>query len=180
LRHDTFTLGAVMVSARLSIQLREDRVSLSVNNFIVCLQVVELPFDERVIVGVLVRGDEGAAPINSQPEVLHVLAALWGEHVKPVVGILESGDRLIRETDLLQDLKLGVRLTNQFFVFLLFLLCRLPRGDLTRSNLTLKSVRAGLDRHACAVEAEGEQHPPALLALVSDSELSFGSAEGVT
>lgn len=49
----------------------------------------ELPADERVVVWILLSGEERTSPICENAEVLHVFAALFREDIEPVPRVLE-------------------------------------------------------------------------------------------
>jgi hypothetical protein len=100
---NTFTLGTIVICTGLPIKSGEDSEAFAVGNFVVGLQVSELPADERVIVGVLLRGEEGASPVSVDTELLHILAALIGEDFEPVPRVLELRNINFREVKLLQD-----------------------------------------------------------------------------
>jgi len=70
---DTLALGAVVVSARLAVELTIDGIALAELDLAIFLEVVELPFDERVIVWVPRRCNERPSPVSHQTEALQCL-----------------------------------------------------------------------------------------------------------
>jgi hypothetical protein len=92
---NTFTLGSIVISAWLSIDLGVDSVAFAELDLVSFLQGVELPADKAIIEGVHLSGDEGAAPVNKHAELLKVLHALRGEELEPVLGVLELGDLIL-------------------------------------------------------------------------------------
>jgi hypothetical protein len=118
LRGNAFTLCAIMISAGLIVELREDSVALSILDFVVFLQVGELPAHKRVEVGVSVCGEETAAPVSSKTKVFKVLLAMGREEVEPVVRVLEAGDVLVAHANLLKNFILSEVGLDHFRVFL--------------------------------------------------------------
>jgi len=107
LRSDAFATATIVVGTGLSLGLRKDSVALSELNFVVGLEVVELPADKHVIVRVLVRRGEAASPVCVDAELVQVLFAKGREEVEPVVGIAEFRDIFFRDSELLQDFVLS-------------------------------------------------------------------------
>lgn len=56
-----------MIHARLAIFGRVDRVAFSIHDLATCFQMVELPSDKRIKVGIGVRGQERASPVDLTP-----------------------------------------------------------------------------------------------------------------
>ena len=96
-----------MIGTSLPVKLRVDCVPLSEFNFSVSFEVVELPSDEGVIVGVLLRGDERSSPIGVNSEFLELFFADWGEEFEPVIWVLEGGNIILGQIESFQDFKLG-------------------------------------------------------------------------
>jgi hypothetical protein len=157
-----------MVRTGLPVGLGVDGVALAELDLLRLLQGVELPPNELIIEGVHLGRDEGAAPVNKQTEVLQVLHALRGEELEPVAGVLELGDLLLTNSDLLKDLELGGPLGGGRAL-------GLPGLD-----LPLESAGGGMDGHARAVEGEGEEHVLALLALEAHLVLALRHRVGMT
>jgi len=70
-----------MVSAWLHIELREDSKSFGVSDLVVGLQMVELPADKGIVVGVCFRRNEGAPPVSVHAKSFEVVTAEWREKV---------------------------------------------------------------------------------------------------
>jgi hypothetical protein len=75
LNANTFSLCAVMVSAWLHVELREDSKSFGVSDLVVCLQMVELPADKGIVVGVRFRRNKGAPPVSVHAKSFEVVTA---------------------------------------------------------------------------------------------------------
>jgi hypothetical protein len=81
LNANTLSLCAVMVSAGLHVELGENSKSFSIFDLIVCLQMVELPADKGIVVGVRFCRDERAPPVSVHAHGFEVVTAKWGEKV---------------------------------------------------------------------------------------------------
>mmetsp|Transcript_6261 Transcript_6261/g.10189 ORF Transcript_6261/g.10189 Transcript_6261/m.10189 type:complete len:687 (-) Transcript_6261:112-2172(-) len=199
---NALTLCAVVISARLLVELGIDSVLLAVVDVSLALEQLELPADEAVEVGVLAGGDHGSTPVSRHADQLKILLALRREELQPLLGVLELRDFSLRDADLHEDLilsgrhfddlgglllllvaSLGLALLLSGLLFLLLLgldgSSRLLRSGLSLEDLRLESVGSGLDGHTRAVEAEREESAPALLPLVTSSELGLRHGEGV-
>lgn len=91
-------------------------------------------------------------------EGLHVFLALRGEDVEPMPRVLELGNVLVSDVQLLHDFVLCIGGSRDLGVlFYLF------RGGLVGPgraifDFAFDAIGRGLDGHSCAVEAEGEEH----------------------
>lgn len=92
-----------MISTRLSLCLRKDCVALAELNLVFGLEVVELPADEHVVVGVLVCRNKIASPVDVDAKLKQILLSKRWEKIQPVIGMLELRDIFFRDTQLLQD-----------------------------------------------------------------------------
>lgn len=97
-----------MVCAGLAIHFRVNGVALAELDLAILLKVVELPADERVVIGVDCRGDERTSPVDIHSEQLQIVNTLWREELQPVVGVTELRHVLSGDADLLQDLELSL------------------------------------------------------------------------
>lgn len=156
-----------MVGARLSIQFGIDRESFAELDLISGLEGVELPPDEGIIVGVHVCGNEGTSPVHIETEVLKIFLTLGREELEPVARVLELGDLLLRNAELLKNLILGHDTV-----------CTLL--GLSLLHFALESASGSMDGHACAVEGEGEEHSLTKLTLEADLEFAFREGVSVT
>ena len=178
---NTLTSSTIVISARLALSLGEDCVALAELDLVVGLEVVELPADELVVVGVLGGSDEVSPPVRVQTQAQEVLLALRREEIKPVGGIDELGNLSLIDAVLQQDFVLG-----EFRPFLvlgsrLFLsLGRLVAARFAISDLTLKTDSGRGDWHASAMESEGEQGALSQLSLIARHELSLRHRIGVS
>jgi hypothetical protein len=82
------------------------------------------------------------------------------EELEPELGVYEAGDLSLTDANLGKDFILSRTLT------------RLSTG-LSGVNFSLESACGGVNRHAGAVEGEGEEDILAELALEADLELTF-------
>ena len=140
----------------------------------------ELPSNKRVVVRIFLSCEKGASPVSMDTKGLHVLLALCGEDIKPVPGILELWNVLFRNVKLLHNLVLSVRWSCNFGVLFNLFSGGLIRLSYAICNFAFDAVCGGLNRHACAMEAEWEKHSFAELSLVSDLELSFTHGVAMT
>mmetsp|Transcript_115151 Transcript_115151/g.372178 ORF Transcript_115151/g.372178 Transcript_115151/m.372178 type:complete len:608 (-) Transcript_115151:326-2149(-) len=173
-----FTFGTVVVGTRLVGGDGEDALALAVIE-VLFPKLLELPTNESVVVRVQVRGDEGAPPINCCAKPLEVLHGIGGKVLEPVLRVRELRHLVLPDAERLHDLVLveapcfgldlrllgledtrgasalgGLRrFPGKHWDLLLFLLRRLL-GPCVQDGLQLHRGRR--DRHACAVEGEGE------------------------
>ena len=87
-----------MISTRLSLGLRKDSVALAELDLVFGLEVVELPADEHVVVGVLVCRNKIASPVNVDAKLKQILLSKRWEKIQPVIGMLELRDIFFRDT----------------------------------------------------------------------------------
>ena len=99
---NAFAVSAVVVRAHLVVQSTENGGPLAELEVASFLQRHELPFDEGVVIGVCIGGDEGSPPVNGSPEPHKVLFAVRGEVLEPVVGVSEFGDFFLGDIHHLQ------------------------------------------------------------------------------
>mmetsp|Transcript_10412 Transcript_10412/g.22635 ORF Transcript_10412/g.22635 Transcript_10412/m.22635 type:complete len:295 (+) Transcript_10412:2542-3426(+) len=92
LRPHSFSLASIVIRAYLPVHDGVDIVPLSEENLPLLPQDVELPSNERVVVSIDGRGDEGPSPVDSTAESLHVLYANGRKVTEPVYRIRELGD----------------------------------------------------------------------------------------
>jgi len=92
LRCDTFTLGSVMIGARLIVKFTEDCVAFTMLHLVLFFQCCELPFNVRVKEWVRVCSDERASPICEQPKILQIFHSNRREEINPVQRISEGRD----------------------------------------------------------------------------------------
>lgn len=95
-----------MVHARLTVLGREDGVALAETDFALLSELVELPANERVVVGVVVGGDERASPVDLDSHLLEIGDGQWREVLEPMVSLGERFDFLVLQTQTLHDLPL--------------------------------------------------------------------------
>lgn len=81
-----------MISYQLVVFGGEDWGSFSENDFIFWVQVVELPFDEVVVVRVFVCGDKRSSEIYTGSKFGQILNGEGREVGSPVVRVGEFGD----------------------------------------------------------------------------------------
>ena len=147
--HDTLTLGSVVVGTWLSILLTENGISLAKLDLAILLQMVELPPNEGVIVGVPLGGVEGSAPVHMHSKLLESLHSSGWEEVQPVHGVGELGNFFLTDANLEQDLILSELHWVQWLFGLnggLFLrFTGLVTSDITSGDFFLESVGSGLD-----------------------------------
>jgi hypothetical protein len=86
-----------MVGARLAVPLGENRMPLAEFEVSAILQLIELPFNEGVVEGIRICGDEGTSPIGEDTELLQIQFPLRWEKLGPILSILEFRDLFIRD-----------------------------------------------------------------------------------
>jgi hypothetical protein len=106
---DALALVAVVVHAWLAVGLGEDRRPLAEGDDVGRAQLAELPAHEGVVVGVVVRRDEGAPPVDAAAKALQVALAQRREVAQPVVGVDEGRDVGHLQTHRAQDIPLRER-----------------------------------------------------------------------
>ena len=139
-----------------------------------------MPAHKAIEVWVLFGREERAAPVDSEAKSFQVVLALGRERFAPVEGVLEGGDICVRDAQLLQDLVLSECGLGQLGVLFKFFGCRLVGANLAICDFTLQAVCSGLDRHASAVETEGEKHTFSQLLLVANLKLGLRNRVSVT
>ena len=175
LRTNSFTLGSIVISTWLIIDLWEDSGSISELNFILWLQSVELPPDEGIVVWVHLSSDERTTPVCVETEIFQVLLTVRWEELKPINWILELRDLFFRNFQSLKNFVLsgtstGTGLSSSFGVLSLnlwawafligsgcvgaeaFLAC------LAILDLSSQSEGCCLHWHTSTMEGEGEQN----------------------
>ena len=80
----------------------DDRMFSEAHETIV-LQLSELPFDETVVEGIQASGDERPSPIDGRPKALQVNHCLRREVLRPVDGVTEPYDLVLRDTHVSHD-----------------------------------------------------------------------------
>ena len=178
---NTLASGAIVISAGLVLRLGVDRVAFAELDLVVVLEMVELPADEPVVVGVLRGSDEVSPPISVEAHFEQVLLAKGREEIEPVVGVGELRDRFLADTKLHEDLVLGERREFRVLGCCLFLgRSGLVAARHISSNLALEADSRRRDRHASAVEGKGEEGAFANLSLETSHELGLRHGVGVT
>lgn len=191
LRVNTFTFGSVVISARLVIKRREDSGSLAELELLLFFQMNELPSDQRVIIRVLVSGDERSSEIGHNTESIQIYLSNGREIREPVVRAGEVLDFIVGDTahsenavlrKLSGDFEFLVSLgLLDFFVELLFKFGGNSADLVTKSvKLELKLLGSSRDGHTSTMETERPENVEALEFLVSGSELSLSHGVTVT
>jgi hypothetical protein len=191
LRINTFTFGSIVISARLVIKGREDGGSLAELELLLFFQMGELPSDQRVIIRVLVSGDERSSEIGHNTESIQIYLSNGREIREPVMRAGEVLDFIVRDTahsenavlrKLSGDFEFLVSLgLLDFFVEFLFKFGGNSADLVTKSvKFDLKLLGSSRDGHTSTMETERPKNIEALEFLVSGSELSLSHGITVT
>ena len=191
LRINAFTFRSIVISAGLVIKGREDGGSLAELELALFFQMSELPSDQRVIVGVLVSGDERSSEIRHNTESIQIDLSNGREIREPVMRAGEVLDFIVRDTahsenavlrKLSGDLEFLVSLgLLDFFVELLFKISGNSADLVSKSvEFDLELLGSSGNGHTSTMETERPKDVEALEFLVSGSELSLSHGITVT